>query len=289
MNRLPRLLAIAGLLLGGACLPSAWAVSPEAATAGRALLQRYADTVVGVELVVTLKVKSGGQELPPREQRVEVNGVVIAPNGLTVTSLVEVDPQMAFESMRAMQPGRPVELLGVDFKQVKLRLTDGTEVPARFVLKDADLDLAFMAPEDATAEGGPRKFTYVDLAKASEGAVLDSFYVVSRAAKVLQRTSLVQEISVVGIVEKPRRFYLMSQNMLSTPVFDAKGGVLGITLQHLASGRRTGMVVLPATDIAEVARQVVFTKPAESATSASPAAEPAATPGGSTPGGGAKE
>ncbi|ACB76847.1 serine protease [Opitutus terrae] len=288
MKRFPSFVIAVALLCGGAFSPRTAAATAETAAAGRALAARYADAVVGVELVVTLKVKSGGQEMPPREQRVEVNGVVIAPNGLTVTSLIEVDPQMAFESMRALQPGRPIELLGVDFKQVKLRLADGTEVPARFVLKDADLDLAFMAPEDATAEAGPRKFTHVDLATAADGAVLDRFFVVSRAAKVLQRTPLVQETTVIGIVEKPRRFYLLSQNMLSTAVFDPKGAVLGVTLQHLANGRRSGMVVLPAADIAEIARQVVFTKPAESAAPASPAAEPAAATGESTPDGAPK-
>ena len=39
------------------------------------------------------------------------------------------------------------EIVSSEFKEVKLRLANGKEVPARFVLKDADLDLAFMAPE----------------------------------------------------------------------------------------------------------------------------------------------
>jgi len=67
-----------------------------------------------------------------------------------VTSLAEVDPQTQFDAMRAAGGGRAApELVGADFKEVKLRLADGKEVPARFVLKDGDLDLAFMAPDVA--------------------------------------------------------------------------------------------------------------------------------------------
>lgn len=235
------------------------------ASAGRDLVVRHADTIVGVEMVVTVKVKSGDREMPPREQRVEVNGTVIAPNGLTVTSLADVDPQVLFESMRMRAQGPRIELLGVDFKQVKLRLADGTEVPARFVLKDADLDLAFMAPEDATKEGGTRQFAHVDLANPAEGAVLDEFFFVSRANKVLQRAPLVRSSRVMGLLEKPRRFYLMTELALGAPMFAPDGRVLGITLQHIANGRRNGMVVLPAADIAEIAAQVDFTKAEETA------------------------
>ena len=52
--------------------------------AGRALVKRYADAIVSVELVVTIKLKSGEREMPPREQRVEVNGTVLSADGLTV-------------------------------------------------------------------------------------------------------------------------------------------------------------------------------------------------------------
>ncbi|MEY3608724.1 MAG: hypothetical protein RLZZ447_1512, partial [Verrucomicrobiota bacterium] len=46
------------------------------------LVRRYADAIVGVELVVTVKVKMGDREMPPREQRIEVNGTVVTPEGL---------------------------------------------------------------------------------------------------------------------------------------------------------------------------------------------------------------
>lgn len=229
--------------------------APEAdAAAGRELVKRYADAIVGVELVVTLKMKMNDREAPPREQRVEINGTVISPSGLTVTTLAEVDPQATIDSLRAGMPGggRGVEIMGSEFKEVKLRLADGKEVPARFVMKDADLDLAFMAPE--TAEPG-REFSHVKLEQSAEGALLNAYYFVARAPKTLQRVPLVRRTEIMGIVEKPRRLFLLTDQVPGTPVFDPQGKVLGVTLQHFANGRRTGFVVLPAADIAEMAAQ----------------------------------
>jgi hypothetical protein len=212
-----------------------------------------------VELVVTLKVKMGDREQPPREQRIEVNGTVISPNGLTVTTLGQVDPQATLEALRAgsSPSSRMPEIVGSEFKEVKLRLADGKEVPARFVLKDADLDLAFMAPE-ATAENAQRQFAYVKLDEAAEGLLLGDYFYFGRASKIQQRVPLVRATEIVGIVEKPRRFYLLTEQMpqwMGTPVFNPEGRVLGITLQHFANGQRSGLVVLPAEDIAEMAKQ----------------------------------
>lgn len=246
-----RLFFLLGLTMVGV---AASVCAADAAVSGRELVKRYADAVVGVELVVTVKVKVGDREMPPREQKVEINGTVISADGLTVTSLAEVDPQMAFEAMSGSQRGgqRP-ELLGADFKEVKLRLADGTELPARFVLKDQDLDLAFMAP---VAEAGARRtFVHVDLAEAAEGDLLESYTLVGRAPKALQRVPVARTTEIMGVVEKPRRLYLMTETSLGVPMFDAAGRVLGITFQHFANSRRTGFVVLPAEDIAEIAKQ----------------------------------
>lgn len=228
--------------------------APEAeANAGRALVKRYADAIVGVELVVTVRVRMGEREQPPREQRIEINGTVISPTGLTVTTLAGVDPQAQFDAMRAAQGGaRGIELVGAEFKEVKLRFADGKEVPARFVLKDADLDLAFMAPENHEPE---RPYAHVNLGESAEGAVLGTYFTVARAQKTLQRVPLVRRSDVAGIVEKPRRFYLVNDTLAGTPVFEAQGKVLGITLQNFANGRANGLVVLPAADIVEMAKQ----------------------------------
>ena len=75
------------------------------AAAGQALAKRFADAIIGIELVVTIKVKMGDREQPPQERRLEVDGTVISAGGLTVTSLASVDPQVQFDAMRAAQGG----------------------------------------------------------------------------------------------------------------------------------------------------------------------------------------
>ena len=253
MNRFRSCAWLAALVVAVSSNGSLRAAPPAEAAAGRALVKRYADAIVGVELVVVAKVKMGDREIAPREQRIEVNGTVISPSGLTVTTLASVDPQTQFDAMRSGQQGggRMPELVGVDFKEVKLRLADGTEVPARFVLKDADLDLAFMAPETGEAA---REYPHVKLEEAAEGVVLGNYFYIARAPKSLQRVPLVRLSEITGIVEKPRRFFLVTDQSVGTPLFDPEGRVLGISLQNFANGARS-VIVMPSADIAEMAKQ----------------------------------
>ena len=258
--------AIATLAALGLTLPAArlLAMTEADAANGRALAKRYADTVVSVELVATIKMTVGDRALPPRENRVDVNGTVIAPSGLTVTILSLVDPRGAMEAMRAAQGmgGQKIEIGETEFKDVKLRLANNTEVPSVIVLKDPDLNLVFIAPlADATAK--PRTFPCISLDKAAAAEVLGNYYYVTRAHKSLQRVPIVRETTVVGIVEKPRRMFLMSDQALGVPVLDPAGLVLGIATQYLENGRPTNLVVLSAADISELGAQAAAVKPEE--------------------------
>ena len=226
------------------------------AKAGRDLVTRCANSIMGVEMVVTLKMTMGDRALPPREVKIDVNGTVLNAAGLTVTSLAAIDPRSQFEAARAsMGPaGARMEVSESDFKEVKLRLADGSEVPARVVLKDGDLDLAFIAPEpDPSAV--THEFTPVKLAEAADGTVLSTYFIIARVSKALQRVPVVRPTLIIGVVEKPRRLYLMTDQQLGCPVFDLQGRVLGISVHHLSSGRSNGIVVLPAADVAEIAQQ----------------------------------
>jgi hypothetical protein len=232
------------------------------AASGRALVKQFADTVVTVELVVTVRMSVGDRALPPRESKVDVNATVISQSGLTVTVLSMVDPRSSLEAMRAAQGAgaSKIEIGETEFKDVKLRLANNTEVPADVVLKDPDLNLIFIAPVvDAAAPA--RKFTSVRLDKAVDGEILGNYFLVSRAPKSLQRVPLVRMTTVMGIVEKPRKMFLLSEQALGIPIFDSSGLVLGIGTQYLENGRATNPVVLSAADVAELAAQAAAAKP----------------------------
>ncbi|HEY4989996.1 MAG TPA: hypothetical protein VII09_09325 [Opitutaceae bacterium] len=239
------------------------AVTDSEAAAGRALVKRYADSIVSVEVVVTIRMTVGEHAMPPRENKVEVNGTVLTPSGLTVAVLSMIDPKGSLEAMRASRGGdQKIEIGETEFKEVKLRRANNTEVPAVIVLKDPDLNLIFIAPlPDAAAPG--RTFPCISLDQAATGEVLGNYFFVSRVPKNLQRVPIVRLTTVMGIVEKPRKMFLLTDQALGVPIFDAAGLVLGISTQYLENDRPSGPVVLSAADVAELAAQAAAIKPEE--------------------------
>lgn len=232
--------------------PALPAVTEAEAEAGRALLKRYADTIVGVELVVSMKGMQGDRPIPAREQKREINGTFVNAAGLAVLSLGSIDPRGNLPATLAAQ----IRYDEPEFKEVKLRLADGTEMAARVVLKDADLDLAFIAPESAP----PAPTPHVDLATAADAVILGSFYDISRGSKLAQRVPAVRLVTVSGIIEKPRRYVLMTDYSPGCPVFDAKGKVLGIAVRHISGTQSAGLIILPADAVAEIATQAAAIK-----------------------------
>jgi hypothetical protein len=247
------------------------ALTDSEAAAGRALVKRYADSIISVSLVLTLNITVGDRTMPPQEVRDEQNGTVISTTGLTVTSLSTIDPRAAtLARLRAGAGGRAIQIADTEFKEVKLRLPDGTEIPARVVLKDPDTDLAFIAPDAAASAG--HTFTPVDLEHAAKAEVLGTYFDVIRAQRELQRLPLVNTTTIQGIVEHPRPFYLATTEAPGTPVFDAQGAVLGLCVQHMNGGRAIRPVILPSSQVAEIAKQAAV-EAAKPAPEPAPAAE----------------
>jgi hypothetical protein len=227
------------------------------AAAGRSILKRYSDSIVTIELVATVSMTVGQRSMPPRETKLEANGTLISAAGLAVTSLTLVDPRSAMGMLNLQMPGNKIQFGETEYKEVKIRLGNGTEIPASVVLKDADLDLAFIAPD---TDGKPIAHTYsfVDLRDAAEPQILEDYYDVSRAPKSLQLTPRISISTVNGIVEKPRRLFIVSPERIGCPLFDARGRILGICVQHASPGARGPTpVVMPAADIADLAVQAV--------------------------------
>jgi len=77
--------------------------------------------------------------------------------------------------------------------------------------------------------------------------------------------------TVQGIIEHPRQFFLLTSESPGSPVFDGKGAILGICVQHMSAGRAVRLVVLPSSQVAEIAKQAAVE-------AAKPPPEPAPEP-----------
>ena len=134
--------------------------------------------------------------------------------------------------------------------ELRYRLADGREVPVRVVLRDKELDLAFLRPMEKPAAPMPA----IDTAAAKVRAVVIS---VQRLPEVAGWQSTAMFFSVQAVVEKPRTFYFLTGGTAGSPVFDTRGRFVGIVLRlkNEADAANAPFIVLPASDIREVAKQ----------------------------------
>jgi hypothetical protein len=252
---------VACTALALAAAPEGRAMSDTEAVAGRLIYRKYADAVVVVKLSMFLTVAMGERVMPPHENKVDINGTMIEPSGLTVTSLSMIDPHLVFDALRSQMGsgGMNMELKTTELKAVRLQLADGREVPAKVVWKDAAHDLALLVPESDTA-ARQHSFTWVNLNEAPEAAMLlGNYYHLSRLNEAMQRAPMLRPSTITGIIERPRRLFLIStdwfSDALGCPVFDSQGRVLGICLRYMVDGTIKGTVVVPAADLVEMIGQ----------------------------------
>lgn len=258
-------LAASAVLSGGA--PPASAQDAGIRGTARRMLASYQDAVIHVKAAVKQQMSFGGHDMPGQDSQVEVLGTIIDPSGLTVLSESSLDPGGALAGLLGGGGDNSFSMKS-DVGDVKMVLKDGKEVLARVVLRDKDLDLAFVAPEDRTL-----KFPFVPLEAGKAPEALDDVIIVSRLGRHLDRSPSVGLGSISAIVKKPRTFYAVESSGLSMgcPAFDAAGKLLGIFLQRRAPatggghglgalmGLASGMipVILPTDDVKEGAQQAL--------------------------------
>ncbi len=239
------------------CVPFSL-IGKRAESTWRNLLANHANCVTWVSATVRLEISAGGRSLPPQEQKLEALGTIIAEDGLTVLSLSRVDPTASLLS-RMRTPGASVN---VNYTEVLILMQDGTEVPARLVLKDTDLDLAFVLPIKQKQDNEEFKdvvFSHVPRSQKEKSKLpqaLDEVVSLGKLGRNLYRQSTLRKGWVNAVIEKPRKYFVIENTSPGTPVFDRDGGWLGIVVYKMDRGRPTSLVTLPADDIDEIAEQV---------------------------------
>lgn len=195
----------------------------------RKILDANKDAVVTLQMVVETTSTYEG-ESDKRESKLSVTATVVDPSGLVVASNTETSPSDMFSRLFEDEMGFKTSTKTID---VKIRTADGTEMPADVVLRDPDLDLAFIRPKRA-----PEKpMAYVDLSQGSTPESMDELVVLSRLGTIASRSIAATIDRVRAVVAKPRTFYVMNANMHSSmggPAFSLDGKPAGIMVIRMS-------------------------------------------------------
>jgi S1-C subfamily serine protease len=238
--------------------------------AAREVVKKWQSAVVNVRVVLRMRMSMGGREMQASDDPVDAVGTVIDPSGLTVMSLGALNPGALMSKIMGSVPGNsdePAVEITTEPSDVKIRLADGRELPAKIVLRDQDLDLAFLRP----TRKPDKPLVAVDLTQAATPALLDPVLVITRLGRVGGWTAGASLYDVSAIFERPRTFYVLSTSAseMGTPAFTTDGRVVGLlTLRQIEPGRANmssiisgsdalGMlgVILPAADVLDIAKQ----------------------------------
>ena len=243
----------ATLMLAISLTATAQAQTAEERAAARELLTKQGDAVVFVLGTTKLRINQGGREVSNQDQRIQALATVLDGAGLAVMSLTALDPSelMSAQLSRGRGAGGAVNVTA-EPADLRYRLADGREVPVRVVLRDKDLDLAFLRPVEKPAVA--MKSVETTTAKP---AAIDPVLVLQRLPELAgwQPTALFH--SVQAVVEKPRTFYILTGGTVGAPVFDTRGRFIGVVLRLKSESdvANAPPIVLPAADIREVAKQ----------------------------------
>ena len=132
------------LLLGAASLLAA--DTPAEATA-RVLHRTLGDAVVFVRATVSVTVTPGDQPAQSRDRTFEQLGTVVSADGRVLLAASAIDPAGVMDGRTVNTPMGEMKISATSqVKEAFIVLADGTEIPAKVVLKDKDLNLALVAP-----------------------------------------------------------------------------------------------------------------------------------------------
>ncbi len=229
-----------------------------------AIHEKYQEAIITVKAVIDIEVVVGGSANQSQEQRLEVPGTVIDATGLTVVSNATIDVGKQIESQIARQVrGRQVDVK-TTFKEVNLLLPDGTEISARVVMKDDDLDVAFVLPDAAEVEAEGVEFVAVSFPdETPKVTLLEPIVILNRLGKDLDRTLSLYVTKVEALIKKPRPFVLTHNTSTGTPAFLPSGEPIGLFVRRIVDGNATSTVVLPSKEVARLAREAAAAEPEE--------------------------
>jgi S1-C subfamily serine protease len=253
MNRKLYVIAMAWTLAAAMCR------ADEFSDKGRDIFKKNQHAVITVQAVLKTTYSGNGRSSNPTEVKQDLTGTVIDPSGLTVLALSSVDPAELYRRM-----SDEFKTVDTQINDLKLLLDDGTEVPAEIVLRDRDLDLAFIRPK--TKPASPMEA--VDLTKSSTVDLLEPVIALNRLNRAAGRAYSASVERIDAVIQKPRTFYIpdttQSTTSLGSPAFALNGNIVGIFVMRAVTGGESSSrnvrenmtaILIPAEDILKGAKQ----------------------------------
>lgn len=261
-----RLLVLTLALTTGLFAPPAMPAADDFAAIARKIFEQHKDSVIWVSVVAKITINSSDAKsplnIPDQERKFEAIGTLVDASGLAVCALSSIDPTKELSGREVNTPAGRVKLdASATLKEVRFVLPDGTEIPADVVMKDADLDLAFVRAKADAKEAKGVTYPALDLKDSAKGQITDEVVTVSRADEVLNRQPSVQRGQVICVTTKPRAFLRATGSGPGAPTFALDGKLLGIGVNRSTKEKGSALVVLPAPDVLEVAEQARTAKP----------------------------
>lgn len=264
MRRIIASVAVIGMLMG-VCETHA----QDSRAAAREVVKKWQEAVVNVRVVLKTRMSMGGREMQSADDSVDAVGTVIDPSGLTVMSLGSLNPGAMMNKIVGASMGGSENKVDISSEptELKIRLPDGREMAAKIVLRDEDLDLAFIRPTSKPAT----PLVAINLAESAKPVLLEQMVVLSRLGRVGGWAASATLADVGAVIERPRTFYVLAgaPASMGTPAFSTAGRPVGLlTLRQVDPGRSSmfsmmggaeamGLlpVILPAADVLEIAKQ----------------------------------
>jgi hypothetical protein len=238
------LLTLCLLLLSGLFITPAWA--DEAADLSKAVLEKWQDAVITARVVI---------EVYESERKTEILLTVIDESGLAISSLSSISPSSMF--------GSGMEETKV--KSVTMILPDKEEIPANVVLRDQDLDLAFIKPSEKLN----KKLKAIDLKENATPEILDHIVMLSRLGNAGGYAPVISISRIEAIIKKPRTMFMTDPmkallSGLGVPVYTLDGKVIGLNLMRTSKSTdmigddlTRGMGALPTLPIILPAQEII--------------------------------
>lgn len=234
-------------------LPSS-SFADEFAEKARNILKQHEKAVVLVKAVIKSSMSFGGQAARQRETKRDMVGTVIDSSGLTIVSLSKIDPGALLSGSEDQGFNMKTELASV-----KIVRENGKEVSAKVILRDKDLDLAFVLPEKKQETS----FDAISLENTTSVQIMDQVLSIARLGKIAKEVSMVEVFRINAIVKRPRTFYVAeSISYVGAPVFSLENKLVGFTLTRIDTSSAESVMsgdaiymVLPVNEMEEVIKQ----------------------------------